>query len=127
MQASVFFPVPDAPNHSMALSPTLLALFITIFTVLIAASTLVATFAGRQTELALSLSAEVSRAERTEAELRRREAYLADAQLLSHTGSWALDVATGQFIHSSEEHHPCLVSIRKRVFRFGKTGPGACI
>jgi PAS domain S-box-containing protein len=105
MQASVFFPVPDAPNHSMALSPTLLALFITIFTVLIAASTLVATFAGRQTELALSLSAEVSRAERTEAELRRSEAYLAEAQRLSHTGSWALDVATGQFIHSSEEHH----------------------
>jgi PAS domain S-box-containing protein len=105
MQASVFFPVPDAPNHSMALSPALLALFITIFTVLIAASTLVATFAGRQTELALSLSAEVSRAERTEAELRRSEAYLAEAQRLSHTGSWALDVATGQFIHSSEEHH----------------------
>jgi PAS domain S-box-containing protein len=30
---------------------------------------------------------------------------LAEAQRLSHTGSWALDVATGQFIHSSEEHH----------------------
>ena len=105
MQASIFFPLPDAPTHSMALSPTLLALLITIFTVLIAVSTLVATFAGRQNELALSLSAEISRRERTEAELRRSETYLAEAQRLSHTGSWALDVATGQFIHSSEEHY----------------------
>jgi PAS domain S-box-containing protein len=110
MQASIFFPLPDAPTHSMALSPTLLALLITIFTVLIAVSTLVATFAGRQNELALSLSAEISRRERTEAELRRSETYLAEAQRLSHTGSWALDIATGQFIHSSEEHH--------RVFGF---------
>jgi PAS domain S-box-containing protein len=105
MQASIFFPLPDAPTFSMALSPTLLALLITIFTVLIAVSTLVATFAGRQNELALTLSAEISRRERTEAELRRSETYLAEAQRLSHTGSWALDVATGQFIHSSEEHH----------------------
>ena len=105
MQASIFFPLPDAPNHSMALSPTLLALLITTFTVLIAASTLVATFAGRQNELALSLSAEISQRQRTEEDLRRSEAYLGEAQRLSHTGSWALDVATGQFIHSSEEHH----------------------
>jgi len=105
MQASIFFPLPDAPTHSMALSPTLLALLITIFTVLIAVSTLVATFAGRQNELALSLSAEISRRKRTEADLRRSETYLAEGQRLSHAGSWALDVATGQFIHSSEEHH----------------------
>jgi PAS domain S-box-containing protein len=105
MQASIFFPLPDAPNHSMALSPTLLALLITTFTFLIAASTLVATFAGRQNELAVSLSAEISRRQRTEEDLRRSEAYLGEAQRLSHTGSWALDVATGQFIHSSEEHH----------------------
>jgi PAS domain S-box-containing protein len=105
MQASIFFPLPDAPNHSMALSPTLLALLITTFTVLIAASTLVATFAGRQNELAVSLSAEISRRQRTEEDLRRSEAYLGEAQRLSHTGSWALEVATGQFIHSSKEHH----------------------
>jgi PAS domain S-box-containing protein len=43
-------------------------------------------------------------AERT-AELRRSEAYLAEAQRLSHTGSWAFNVATRQFIHSSEEHY----------------------
>jgi PAS domain S-box-containing protein len=105
MQASTFFPLPGAPTYSMALSPTLLALLITIFTVLIAVSTLVATFAGRQNELALSLSGEISRRKRIEEDLRRSEAYLAEAQRLSHTGSWAFNVATRQFIHSSEEHH----------------------
>jgi NO-binding membrane sensor protein with MHYT domain/signal transduction histidine kinase len=105
MQASIFFPLPDAPTYSMALSPTLLALLITIFTVLIAVSTLVATFAGRQNELALSLSAEISRRKRTEEDLRRSEAYLAEAQRLSHTGSWAFNVATRRFTHSSEEHY----------------------
>jgi NO-binding membrane sensor protein with MHYT domain/signal transduction histidine kinase len=108
MQASIFFPLPDAATHSAVLSPTLLALLITIFTVLIAVSTLVAAFAGRQNELALSLSGEISRRKRTEAELRRSEAYLAEAQRLSHTGSWALNVATRQFIHSSEEHYRLL-------------------
>ena len=105
MQASIFFPLPGAPTYSMALSPTLLALLITIFAVLIAVSTLVATFAGRQNELALSLSGEISRRKRIEEDLRRSEAYLAEAQRLSHTGSWAFNVATRQFIHSSEEHH----------------------
>ena len=60
---------------------------------------------GNGCELAVSLSAEISRRQRTEEDLRRSEAYLGEAQRLSHTGSWALDVATGQFIHSSEEHH----------------------
>jgi len=105
MQAAIFFPLPDAPTYSMALSPTLLALLITIFAVLIAVSTLVATFAGRQNELALSLSAEISRRKRSEEDLRRSEAYLAEAQRLSNIGSWAFNVATRQFIHSSEEHH----------------------
>src|SRR6267378_6182006 len=36
--------------------------------------------------------------------LRRSEAYLAEAQRLSHTGSWARDIATGEQTHSSEEH-----------------------
>ena len=39
-----------------------------------------------------------------EESLRRSEAYLAEAQRLTHTGSWALNVATGEPIHSSEEH-----------------------
>jgi PAS domain S-box-containing protein len=105
MQASIFFPLPDAPTYSMVLSPTLLALLITIFTVLIAVSTLVATFAGQQSELALSLSTEMSRRKRTEEELRRSEAYLAEAQKITHTGSWAYDVANRRMTYSSEEHH----------------------
>jgi signal transduction histidine kinase/ligand-binding sensor domain-containing protein len=36
--------------------------------------------------------------------LRRSEAYLAEAQRLSHTGSWVWNVATGENTHSSEEH-----------------------
>jgi PAS domain S-box-containing protein len=52
-------------------------------------------------------------AERT-TELRRSEAYLAEAQRLSHTGSWAFNVATQQFIHSSEEHY--------RLFGFDSRG-----
>jgi PAS domain S-box-containing protein len=105
MQASIFFPLPDAPTYGMALSPTLLALLITIFAVLIAVSTLVATFAGRQNELALSLSAEMSRRKRIEEDLRRSEAYLAEAQKITHTGSWAYDVANRRVTYSSEEHH----------------------
>jgi PAS domain S-box-containing protein len=40
-----------------------------------------------------------------EAKLRRSEAYLAEAQRLSHTGSWVVDYANQKPIHSSEEHH----------------------
>ena len=42
-------------------------------------------------------------AERT-AELRRSEAYLSEAQRLTHTGTAALDGVTGEVIHSSAEH-----------------------
>jgi PAS domain S-box-containing protein len=42
---------------------------------------------------------------RTEQALRRSEAFLADAQKMSHTGSWAYDVASQRMIHSSEEYH----------------------
>jgi PAS domain S-box-containing protein len=41
--------------------------------------------------------------ERT-AELRRSEAYLSEAQKLTHTGTAALDGVTGEVIHSSDEH-----------------------
>ena len=41
-------------------------------------------------------------AERT-AELRRSEAYLNEAQRMSHTGSWAYDPNTGELIHYSGE------------------------
>src|SRR2546425_679882 len=46
---------------------------------------------------------ELKVAERT-AELRRSEAYLAEAQRLTHTGSWAADIATRELTHSSEEN-----------------------
>ena len=42
-------------------------------------------------------------AERT-AELGRSEAYLAEAQRLTHTGSFAIDVSTREVTHSSDEH-----------------------
>src|SRR5713226_9282688 len=42
-------------------------------------------------------------AERT-AELRRSEAYLSEAQRLTHTGTAALDGVTGEVTHSSDEH-----------------------
>ena len=46
---------------------------------------------------------EVKVDERT-AELRRSEAYLSEAQRLTHTGTAALDGVTGEVIHSSDEH-----------------------
>ena len=46
---------------------------------------------------------EVKVDERT-AELRRSEAYLSEAQRLTHTGTAALDGVTGEIIHSSDEH-----------------------
>jgi PAS domain S-box-containing protein len=42
--------------------------------------------------------------EQAEEALRRSEAYLAEAQRLTHTGSWACNILTGEIIHSSEEH-----------------------
>jgi len=36
--------------------------------------------------------------------LRRTEAYLAEAQRLTHTGSWACNILTQEMLHSSEEH-----------------------
>src|SRR6266850_2653259 len=46
-------------------------------------------------------TAELARANES---LRRREAYLAEAQRLSHTGSWAFNVATRKVVHWSLEH-----------------------
>src|SRR5262249_33083470 len=46
---------------------------------------------------------EMKVAERT-AELQRSECYLAEAQKLTHTGSWAVDASTKEMIHSSDEH-----------------------
>ena len=43
-------------------------------------------------------------AERT-TELRRSETYLAEAQRLTRTGSWALNVASGEFVHLSDQYY----------------------
>ena len=69
MQASIFFPLPYASSANMAASPMFLAALISIFLFLLMAITLVATFAGRQVELAQSLAAEVAERKRTEEEL----------------------------------------------------------
>jgi len=41
---------------------------------------------------------------RAEEALRQSEAYLAEAQRLTHTGSWAVSIPSGEPTHSSEEH-----------------------
>ena len=69
MEASVFFPLQDAPLAHMPTSPMFLAALIAVFIFLVMAITLVATFAGRQVELAQNLAAEVAERKRTEAEL----------------------------------------------------------
>jgi PAS domain S-box-containing protein len=46
---------------------------------------------------------DVTAAKRTEETLRESEAYLAEAQRLSHTGSWAWAPATGEIRYCSEE------------------------
>jgi PAS domain S-box-containing protein len=47
---------------------------------------------------------DLSAQKRSEEALRRSEYYLAEAQRLSHTGSWAFNVATREIVHWSQEH-----------------------
>jgi PAS domain S-box-containing protein len=51
---------------------------------------------------------DVTAAKETERKLRRSEAYLAEAQRLSHTGSWAWDVRRREFVFRSPEAHRML-------------------
>src|SRR5712664_1354906 len=47
---------------------------------------------------------DITERKRAEEALRRSEGYLADAQRLTHIGSWACNIATREMRHSSEEH-----------------------
>ncbi len=51
----------------------------------------------------IGTAVDVTERKRAEEALRRSEAYLAEAQKLSHTGSWARN-ANGETTHSSQEH-----------------------
>uniref|UniRef100_UPI001CE25635 PAS domain S-box protein n=1 Tax=Bradyrhizobium cenepequi TaxID=2821403 RepID=UPI001CE25635 len=46
---------------------------------------------------------DITAAKQAEQQLRRSEAYLAQAQRLSHTGSWSWDVRRGDFVYRSAE------------------------
>jgi PAS domain S-box-containing protein len=76
MEAAIFVPLSDTASSTMALPPTLLAFLITIFAALIAIGTLVAAFAGRQSELAGDLRQEVGRRKELEYEARSGSARL---------------------------------------------------
>ena len=47
---------------------------------------------------------DVTERKQADVALRRSEAYLAEAQRLTHTGSWAYNIGSKELIHSSEEH-----------------------
>jgi PAS domain S-box-containing protein len=51
----------------------------------------------------LALARDISERQRAEESLRQSEAYLAEAQRLSHTGSWAFDVASNKYVYTSDE------------------------
>ena len=57
----------------------------------------------RGENLILSVVRDISERKRAEESLRQSEAYLTEAQRLSHTGSWAFDVASNQYVYTSEE------------------------
>jgi PAS domain S-box-containing protein len=54
------------------------------------------------------LTKEVLQRQRAEEALRRSEGYLANAQRLTRTGSWAWNVATGQSVYWSQENYRLL-------------------
>src|SRR6202022_2688405 len=60
--------------------------------------------ASQQTAVDEELTKEVLKRKRAEEALLRSEAYLAEGQRLTHTGSWACNIATREILHSSEEH-----------------------
>jgi signal transduction histidine kinase len=59
--------------------------------------------AGSEPAFFAAVIVDISERKRAEEELRRSEAFLAQGQRISHTGSWSWHVATGS-IYSSQEH-----------------------
>ena len=57
---------------------------------------------------------DISERKLAEESLRESEAYLTEAQRLSHTGSWALDVSSNRYLYTSEEFD--------RIFGFDPNG-----
>ena len=55
-------------------------------------------------ELEALVAARTGELARANESLRRSETYLADAQRLSHMGSWAINIATREIVHLSEAH-----------------------
>ena len=53
----------------------------------------------------LALARDITERKQAEKALLENERYLAEAQRLSHTGSWALDLASGKYVYVSEEHY----------------------
>jgi PAS domain S-box-containing protein len=64
----------------------------------------------------MALSEDITERKRAEEALQRSEAYLADAQRLTHTGSWAWNVRTGSLFWSQE-------IFRIYDYPFQETGP----
>jgi two-component system, sensor histidine kinase and response regulator len=66
MRAAVFFPEVSVSGPAPASDPTSLAVVIAVFASFIAAITLIGSFAGRQSELATNMAAEIERREKLE-------------------------------------------------------------
>ena len=60
---------------------------------------------------------DITHAKRAEEALRRSEGYLAEAQRLTRTGSWAWNEVAGQSVHWSQEHFRMFGFDPKRAYR----------
>jgi PAS domain S-box-containing protein len=58
---------------------------------------------------------DVTERKRAAEALLRSETYLAEGQKLSHTGTWACNIATREMIHSSEEHRHLFGLVPEKV------------